>query len=359
MWSMLAGDQLVGDREQVDVVGFHQRVDLAEGEEVVAGFEPEQGEHRLRPEDPAARQVPVPQSAAAAIERGIDPAAHRVVDEVALAGAGRLPVECEAEDQHDEAGGGGKRHRQRGVRAPERVDLFLDDDDLAGQRLDQPRNRHGAVAVRKHHVVDDALLAGRGQQLRRADHVEHAVVAAEARFGREAGKHAVVGAGDDDVASGGDCPGRDQVGQQGLQPLDIGGAILPHRSEAVEALGQHFGEGGDVALHRGALLPALVDHLDEGTEADGDQEGDDERGHGAAKRRLCSQQPMIGRFRDRLRQSLDRIGLDAHVRRMRTRHALDPRRNLFAHCPEEPHVVPNHGDLNPVFCGLSRVERIR
>ena len=33
----LAGDHLVGDREQVDVVGFHQRVDLAEGEEVVAG----------------------------------------------------------------------------------------------------------------------------------------------------------------------------------------------------------------------------------------------------------------------------------------------------------------------------------
>ena len=33
----LARDHLVGDREQVDVVGFHQRVDFAEGEEVVAG----------------------------------------------------------------------------------------------------------------------------------------------------------------------------------------------------------------------------------------------------------------------------------------------------------------------------------
>ena len=57
----LAGDQLVGNVEQVDVVGFHQRVDFAEGEEVVAGIQPEQGEHRLRPEDPAARQIPVPQ----------------------------------------------------------------------------------------------------------------------------------------------------------------------------------------------------------------------------------------------------------------------------------------------------------
>ena len=33
----LAGDHLVGDREQVDVVGFHQRVDFAEGQQVVAG----------------------------------------------------------------------------------------------------------------------------------------------------------------------------------------------------------------------------------------------------------------------------------------------------------------------------------
>src|SRR5215207_3513281 len=36
----LAGDHLIGDRKQVDVVGFHQRVDFAEGEEVVAGVEP-------------------------------------------------------------------------------------------------------------------------------------------------------------------------------------------------------------------------------------------------------------------------------------------------------------------------------
>ena len=217
----LAGDQLVGDVEQVDVVGFHQRVDLAEGEEVVAGIEPEHGEHRLRPEDPAARQVPVPQAAAAAVERGVDPAAHRVVDEVALAGAGRLPVEGEAEDQHDEARGGRQRHRQRGVRSPERLVLFLDDDDLAGQRLDQQRDRKRAVAVRQDHVVDDALLAGRGQQLRGGDDVEHAVVLAEA-VDRDAGQNAMVGAGDDDVTAGGDAPGRNQVGQQALQPLDIG-----------------------------------------------------------------------------------------------------------------------------------------
>ena len=91
-----AGDQLVGDGEQVDVVGFNQRVDLAEGQEVAAAVEPEHGEHRLRPEDAAARKIPVPQPATAAVERGVDAAAHGVVDQIALAGAGGLPVEREA-----------------------------------------------------------------------------------------------------------------------------------------------------------------------------------------------------------------------------------------------------------------------
>ena len=77
---------------------------------VAAAFQPQRGEHRLRPEDPAAREIPVPQSAAAAIERGIDAAAHGVIDQVTLAGAGRLPVERKAEDQHDKAGGGRKRY---------------------------------------------------------------------------------------------------------------------------------------------------------------------------------------------------------------------------------------------------------
>ena len=115
----LGGDQLVGDLEQVDVIGIHQRVDLAEGQQVAAGVEAQHREHRLRPEDAAARQVPIPQSTAAAVERGIDPAAHRVIDEVAFAGAGRLPVECETQDQHHEAGGSGQRDGQRGVGPPE------------------------------------------------------------------------------------------------------------------------------------------------------------------------------------------------------------------------------------------------
>ncbi len=99
----------------------------------------------------------------------------------------------------------------------------------------------------------------------------------------------MVGAGDDDVAAAGDGPGRNQIGQQALQPLDVGGAILPDRDDAIEPLGQHVGGGGEVALQRGAFLPGLVDHLHEGAEADGDQEGDDQGRHGATQRRLGDQ----------------------------------------------------------------------
>ena len=116
------------------------------------------------------------------------------------------------------------------------------------------------------------------------------------------------------------------------------GAILPDRSDAVDTLGEQIGDRRQVPLHRGALLPVLIDHLDERAEADGDQEGDDQGGHGAAKRGLRYQQPVIGRFRDRLRQSLDRIGLDARARRVCTRHAFGPLGKLSCTRSEETPV---------------------
>jgi hypothetical protein len=125
---------LGGDLVEIDVVLVYQRIDLAEGEQVVLRLQAEDIEHRVRPEHPAARQVPVPQSAAAAVERGVDAAAHRVVDQVGFARAGRLPMEGKAEDEHDEAGRRRQRHGQRGGRPPvgERVAAGLHDGDHAG-----------------------------------------------------------------------------------------------------------------------------------------------------------------------------------------------------------------------------------
>ena len=175
--------------------------------------------------------------------------------------------------------------------------------------------------------------------MRRADDVEDAIAVAKAAFDRDAGQNPVIGADDDDMAAGGNPPGRNQVGQQALQPLDVGGAVLPDGAKAVEAFGQQVGQRGEVALHGGAFLPALVDDLHEGAEADRDQEGNDQGGHGASQRRLRREHSMVGRLRDRLRQSLDRIGLDARVRRLRAHHALDPRRELLHTSSEAPRAA--------------------
>src|SRR6185437_7096214 len=76
---------------EVDVVWMHQRPELAESEQFVLRRQSEHVEHRTRPKNTAARQIPIPQAAAAAIERRINAAANRIVDQVRLSGAGRLP----------------------------------------------------------------------------------------------------------------------------------------------------------------------------------------------------------------------------------------------------------------------------
>ncbi len=50
----LRGYQLIGDREQVDIIRFNQRVNLAEGQKVTATVQAQHREHRLRPKNPPA-----------------------------------------------------------------------------------------------------------------------------------------------------------------------------------------------------------------------------------------------------------------------------------------------------------------
>ncbi len=137
-------------------------------------------------------------------------------------------MECKAEDQHHKAGGGGKRHRQGGVRPPNRIDPLLDDDDPAGQRLDDVLNRQGGAAVRQGDVGHAGLLPRRGQRQRCADDVENAVGVAKRSVDRDAGENALVGAGDDDVPAGCDRPGWNKAGQQQLQALERCRAFLPN-----------------------------------------------------------------------------------------------------------------------------------
>ena len=159
-----------GEIVEPQVVGMGERADVAERQQVVLGLQPENVEHRLRPEDAAARQVPIPQAAAAAVERGIDAAAHGFVDQVRFARPRRLPVEGKAEDQHHEAGGGRQRDGQRGERAPggERRVARLHDRDLPERGLQHAHGGERAALVGQSDFHDAGAGAEGGERLGRA-----------------------------------------------------------------------------------------------------------------------------------------------------------------------------------------------
>ncbi len=193
--------ELGRDLVELDVVGMHELADLAEGHQIVARRQAQDREHRMRPEDASAREVPVPQAAAAAVERGVDAAAHGVVDRVGLAGAGRLPVEGEAEDQQHEAGGGRERHGQRGVGAPgrERVAAQLEDAQLAAGRGERAHRREGPVAVGERDLQHAGAGAEDGQRLRFAEHVDQAQ--ADRAAGRRGRSDDAVGVAQENTAA--------------------------------------------------------------------------------------------------------------------------------------------------------------
>ena len=289
----------------------------------------------MRPEDAAAREVPVPQPAAAAIERRVDAAAHGVVDVVGLARARRLPVECEAEDQHHEAGGGRERDGERGVGAPRRQRLRapVHDRDLALRRAEPMHGGEGRRAVRK----NDLRHAGRGAQgiqwLRMAEQIGEpsadqgpvglrhghcsAVMGRRSRRGpprRSAPSELVTtnwrpGASAQAAiaCSSSDCLRRSSVS---------GGAP--------QSLGEEAGAGHHAPHDLADRLAAVVDHLHEGADADGDEKGDDQRRHRATQRGLRRQETPIGGLCDRLRQALDGVGIDRRARRLDARHAWPP-----------------------------------
>ena len=287
----------------------------------------------MRPEDAAAREVPVPQAAAAAVERGVDAAAHRVVDQVGFARARRLPVEGEAEDQHDEAGGGGERDGQRGVGAPgrERVAARLDDRELAVRRAAgcAPWRSAGvpsasgisSTPAAAPKVVSGCVGPSTSISRRPIDRRRRAAAAAMTvpsalltSTMRQPATIDAVGVGDQHLASGHARPGRHHALELACSGARAGSAS---RARTVEPLGEQIGDGLDLLDELGDRLAAMIEHLHERADADGEQEGDDQRRDRAPQSRLGGEQPPIRGLGDRLRQSLDRIRAYGRTRRPR------------------------------------------
>ena len=147
----LGGCELIGERVEILVVGMNHGVHFAEGQELVAAVVAEKLVHRVRPVDAAARDVPIPQSAASAVKGGIDAVAHLLADFVCDTRALRLH-EIGKPDRR-----GARRLRLReAITCPrvlkrprrEHARQRLDDRDLARRGGKRPHGR-------------DPLLAGR------------------------------------------------------------------------------------------------------------------------------------------------------------------------------------------------------
>ena len=130
--------KLRGELVKLDVVRMNQPADFAEAQELVVRRQPENVEHRLRPEHAPAGEVPVPESAPAAVERGVDAAAHGVLDAGGFAHQPRLPQECETEHEHHKAGSREQCDGESRVGAPlaEHDTAALGDRELAQRTVE-------------------------------------------------------------------------------------------------------------------------------------------------------------------------------------------------------------------------------
>ena len=107
----LAGEQLLDHFLELRIVGMDALGDFAEIQELALLLEPENVVHRFRPEDPAARDVPVPQAAMAAVERLVEPLGGDGEGAVGFRRLRRLPVKGAAQHhQHEEGDAEQQRH---------------------------------------------------------------------------------------------------------------------------------------------------------------------------------------------------------------------------------------------------------
>ena len=146
----------------------------------------------------------------------------------------------------------------------------------------------------------------------------------QSRADRAAGRR---GRGDDAVGVAEQDAAAERGGahrQRAFEQIAPRGVAAFRVRQPVESLGDEVGDIVDVVDRLGDRLAAVVEHLHDGADADGQQEGDDQRRHRAAQRGLGDQQPAVGGIGDRLRQTLDRIRLRGRTRRFGARHAPSP-----------------------------------
>ncbi len=132
---------------------------LPVGEEVALRFEPQNVEHRSRPEDSPARDVPVPKAAAPAVERLVEPFRGHRQRPVRLRRARRLPVE-RAPEQDENGERDGEQSRDVGdVRPPaaQEIGALLHHHERTGVGVERLDRHIGVRSVREPHELHSFL----------------------------------------------------------------------------------------------------------------------------------------------------------------------------------------------------------
>ena len=227
-------------------------------------------------------------------------------------------MEGEAEDEHDEAGGGRESYGEGGERAPGRQRGFarLHDGDLPQRGRQHAHGRQCAAAVGQSDFHDAGAGAESGQGLRRTEQVDQA--AADGGVGGwRGGRHHALRIGEHKSPAGARRPGRQRVGEHLLRPRQrVGGWYM----RLLQTLGGDIGDRVERDDHVVDGMPAVVKDLHGGADANGGEKRDDEYRNGAAQQGLGGQQAAIRRLGDRLREALNRIRACRRTRHPGARH---------------------------------------
>ena len=231
-------------------------------------------------------------------------------------------MEGEAEDEHDEAGRGREGDGEGGERAPggKRGVARLHHRDVAERRLQHAHGGQRAAVVGEGDFQHAGTGTEGGERLAGAEHVDQASADGGVGAGRGGDDHAVL-VGQQKAAAIDGGPGRQRLRQQVLRPR-VG--VLAESGRLLQALGGDIGNGIKRDHHVAQSLPAVLQQLHGGADADGGQEGDDENGNSAAEQGLRGQQPPVSRLGDRLRETLDGIGMCRRTRQAGARHGRPP-----------------------------------
>ena len=236
-----------------------------------AGVRPRISIHGIRPVDAPAREVPVPQPAAAAAQRRVDAFSHALAEAVGVARPGRLPEIGEGEGDEDKGGRADEDGGAKGVGAPSGDDRRhgIDDGHLPEGPPQRAHRRERVGAVGEIDAQHPRLFGEDGERLRGAEIIVKRALDAERGGG--GGDDLAGGIGDEHLFAAGEGAGRYGVRKGRL--YIIGRGLLKRVAQIV---GDDGGEKLDVS--QGAGHRAFVG-IARHRRRCGDQDADEKRHH--------------------------------------------------------------------------------